>query len=93
MNLHGLPCSNLRGNNFTRPLPAELLEKSKKGSLLLSIESINDEDISSCLEGSCSKNKGNKVVIPVLATIGAVVVLLTAVATVWIIKRRKKKGA
>ncbi|KAF5812781.1 hypothetical protein HanXRQr2_Chr03g0090521 [Helianthus annuus] len=60
MILHGLPCSNLRGNNFTRPLPAKLLEKSKKGSLLLSIESISDEDISSCLEGSCNKKEGNK---------------------------------
>ncbi|KAI7727678.1 hypothetical protein M8C21_031631, partial [Ambrosia artemisiifolia] len=35
---------NLKGNNFTRPLPAELLAKSKDGSLLLSIESISDDD-------------------------------------------------
>ncbi|KAI3763357.1 hypothetical protein L1987_53813 [Smallanthus sonchifolius] len=84
---------NLRGNNFTRPLPAELLAKSKEGSLLLSIESTSDEDISSCLEGSCRKKKSNKVVIPVIATIGAVIVLLAALAIVWIIKRRKTKGS
>lgn len=35
MVLHCLSYSNLTGNNFTRPLPAELLAKSKKGSLLL----------------------------------------------------------
>ncbi|KAI3670516.1 hypothetical protein L1987_87852 [Smallanthus sonchifolius] len=91
MILHGLPYSNLRGNNFTRPLPAELLAKSKEGSLLLSIESTSDEDKSSCLEGSCRKKKGNKVVIPVIATIGAVIMLLAALAIIWIIKRRKTK--
>ncbi|GJR37177.1 leucine-rich repeat transmembrane protein kinase protein [Tanacetum coccineum] len=35
---------NLTGNNFTRPLPAELLAKSKKRSLFLSIEESGDQD-------------------------------------------------
>ncbi|XP_076937131.1 putative LRR receptor-like serine/threonine-protein kinase At1g05700 [Bidens hawaiensis] len=84
---------NLKGNNFTRPLPAELLAKSKKGSLFLSIESISEEDKSSCLEGSCGKSKGTNVVIPVTTTtIGGVIMLLIALAIVWIIKQRKTKG-
>ncbi|GKF78986.1 leucine-rich repeat transmembrane protein kinase protein, partial [Tanacetum coccineum] len=33
--LDNLKLLNLTGNNFTRPLPAELLAKSKKGSLFL----------------------------------------------------------
>ncbi|XP_076950193.1 uncharacterized protein LOC143623097 [Bidens hawaiensis] len=82
---------NLKGNNFTRPLPAELLAKSKKGSLFLSIESISEEDKSSCLEGSCRKSKGSNVVIPVTTTIGGVIMLLVALAIVWIIKQRKTK--
>ncbi|XP_076950199.1 putative LRR receptor-like serine/threonine-protein kinase At1g05700 [Bidens hawaiensis] len=82
---------NLKGNNFTRPLPAELLAKSNKGSLFLSIESISEEDKSSCLEGSCRKSKGTNVVIPVTTTIGGVIMLLIALAIIWTIKQRKTK--
>ncbi|KAI3763349.1 hypothetical protein L1987_53803 [Smallanthus sonchifolius] len=45
--LDNLRILNLTGNKFTRPLPAELLRKSKKGSLWLSIE---ESSGGSCLE-------------------------------------------
>ncbi|GKE80588.1 leucine-rich repeat transmembrane protein kinase protein, partial [Tanacetum coccineum] len=51
--LNNLKLLNLTGNNFTRPLPAELLAKSKKGSLFLS----GDQDKGYCLNGSCKDTK------------------------------------
>ncbi|GKA75706.1 leucine-rich repeat transmembrane protein kinase protein, partial [Tanacetum coccineum] len=52
-NLSMIESLNLTGNNFTRPLPAELLAKSKKGSLFLS----GDQDKGYCLNGSCKDTK------------------------------------
>ncbi|PWA87672.1 leucine-rich repeat transmembrane protein kinase protein [Artemisia annua] len=80
---------NLTGNNFARPLPSELVEKSKDRSLLLIIEGINNQDKGSCTKDSCRKNKNNKVVILVTATIAATFVLLTTLAILLIIKRRR----
>ncbi|GKF09069.1 leucine-rich repeat transmembrane protein kinase protein, partial [Tanacetum coccineum] len=51
--LDNLKLLNLTGNNFTRPLPAELLAKSKKRSLFLS----GDQDKGYCLNGSCKDTK------------------------------------
>ncbi|PWA70162.1 leucine-rich repeat transmembrane protein kinase protein [Artemisia annua] len=80
---------NLTGNSFARPLPSELLEKSKDRSLLLIIEGISDQDEGSCPKDSCKKNTDSKVFIPVIATIAAVFVLITILAIIWIIKRRQ----
>ncbi|GJT56809.1 leucine-rich repeat transmembrane protein kinase protein [Tanacetum coccineum] len=81
--------SNLTGNNFTRPLPAELLAKSKKRSLFLSIEEIADQDKGYCLNGSCKNKKQARVVIPVMVAIATVIMLLTASAIVWMMIKRK----
>ncbi|GKD38164.1 leucine-rich repeat transmembrane protein kinase protein [Tanacetum coccineum] len=56
--LDNLKLLNLTGNNFTRPLPAELLAKSKKRSLFLSIEESGDQDKGYCLNGSCKGGFG-----------------------------------
>ncbi|GJW27867.1 leucine-rich repeat transmembrane protein kinase protein [Tanacetum coccineum] len=76
-------------NNFTRPLPAELLAKSKKRSLFLSIEEIADQDKGYCLNGSCKNKKQARVVIPVMVAIATVIMLLTASAIVWMMIKRK----
>ncbi|KAI3796349.1 hypothetical protein L1987_39019 [Smallanthus sonchifolius] len=78
---------NLTGNNFTRPLPSELLEKAKKGSLSLSIEDDMDQDTNACPKGSCKNNMRKKVVI--VATTYALFMLLTILAVLWITKRRR----
>ncbi|KAI7727144.1 hypothetical protein M8C21_020169 [Ambrosia artemisiifolia] len=89
--MHGLPCSNLIGNNFTKPLPAQLLAKQKKGTLLLSIEESSDEDKSSCQEGSCGNNKHKKArFLVVTIAIGLSVVVLLSLVIIWLVKRRKK---
>ncbi|GJW19410.1 leucine-rich repeat transmembrane protein kinase protein [Tanacetum coccineum] len=89
-NLDYLKLLNLTGNNFTRPLPAELLAKSKKRSLFLSIEEIGDQDKGYCLNGSCKNKKHAKVVIPVIVAIATVIMLLTGFAIVWMMIKRKK---
>ncbi|GJZ19249.1 leucine-rich repeat transmembrane protein kinase protein [Tanacetum coccineum] len=73
---------NLTGNNFTRPLPLELLAKSENGSLMLIIED-------ACPKNSCRSNKSKKVVISVTATLAALFVLLTTLGILWIIKRSR----
>ncbi|KAD6118658.1 hypothetical protein E3N88_09929 [Mikania micrantha] len=89
-NLTMIESFNLIGNNFTRPLPVELLEKSKKGSLSLS----NGEDKRSCLEGSCRNNehKISRVIIVAIVIALAAVAILSTFAIVWIIKRQRKKA-
>ncbi|KAJ9559696.1 hypothetical protein OSB04_004856, partial [Centaurea solstitialis] len=91
-NLTMIQSFNLTGNDFTRPLPAGLLEKSKNGLLLLRIEESSDADTASCPMGSCKSNKHNKVIIPVISTCSALFLLLTILAILWIIKRRQTQG-
>ncbi|GJW49980.1 leucine-rich repeat transmembrane protein kinase protein [Tanacetum coccineum] len=83
---------NLTGNKFARPLPSELLQKSKDRSLLLIIEGISNQDKGSCPEDTCKKNKHNKVVIPVIATVAAFFVLITTLSIIWIFRRRQPHG-
>ncbi|GJZ97550.1 leucine-rich repeat transmembrane protein kinase protein [Tanacetum coccineum] len=90
--LNFLETLNLIGNNFTRPLPPELVAKSEKGSLRLIIEGISDQDKVVCPMSSCEKKKHSKVVIPVTASIAAFFVLLITLAILWIIKRRRTKA-
>ncbi|KAI3670521.1 hypothetical protein L1987_87857 [Smallanthus sonchifolius] len=85
--LDNLRILNLTGNKFTRPLPAELLAKSKKGSLWLSIE---ESSGGSCLEGSC-RNKNHKIV-AILAPIIGGIMILSIVVIVFIVKKLKNKA-
>ncbi|KAI3670525.1 hypothetical protein L1987_87861 [Smallanthus sonchifolius] len=78
---------NLSGNNFTRPLPAEFLAKSKKGSLSLSIE-----DIGSCLKASSTSNKHTIVILAITIITLFIVGLFASVIIVWEVKRRKAKA-
>ncbi|XP_059638957.1 putative leucine-rich repeat receptor-like protein kinase At2g19210 [Cornus florida] len=82
---------NLRGNNFTGSVPEELLQKSKNGSLLLSIDGNGaTENTNPCQSVPCKKKK-NKVVIPVVASVTALFVLLIAIGSaLWIIGKRKR---
>ncbi|KAK1574809.1 hypothetical protein Q3G72_000139 [Acer saccharum] len=78
----------LNGNKLTGLVPADLIKKSKNGSLTLSVE--GDPDI--CLSAaSCKKN--NKIVVPVVALIAAFsVFLITILVIFWRLKMRKKQA-
>ncbi|PON39639.1 Mitogen-activated protein kinase kinase kinase, partial [Parasponia andersonii] len=86
--LPNLRVLNLERNKLTGSVPAELIEKSEKGSLSLSV----GENLILCASHSCEtekiKKKKNNVLIPVLASIGVVILLLIAVAIFVGIKRR-----
>ncbi|XP_059638956.1 senescence-induced receptor-like serine/threonine-protein kinase [Cornus florida] len=72
----------LKGNNFTGSVPESLLEKSKNGLLLLSIDATLATE---------NTNHQNKVVIPVVASVTALFGLFIAIGFVlWIIEKRKR---
>ncbi|KAI3521453.1 hypothetical protein L1887_10919 [Cichorium endivia] len=81
---------NLRGNNFIGPIPEELLAKSKNGSLSMSFDGQStDEAGSSCGMNRCKNKKDKKFIAPVIATVASLFVILTALTTIWIIKKQK----
>ncbi|KAM0031511.1 putative non-specific serine/threonine protein kinase [Helianthus debilis subsp. tardiflorus] len=77
--LDSLTILNLMGNNFTRPIPAELLAKSKNG-LRLSIEESSGED----------KSSSTRIIAVILAPVIACIVVLSII--VFIMKQRRKKA-
>ncbi|KAA8541722.1 hypothetical protein F0562_022874 [Nyssa sinensis] len=80
--LAALQVLNLKGNNFTGPIPVELLERSKNGTLSLSIDD--------CESAPCNKKKNN-VVVPVVSSVAAFFAVSIAIlAVLWIIKKRKQ---
>ncbi|GMY34473.1 LRR receptor-like serine/threonine-protein kinase IOS1 [Fagus crenata] len=85
-NLPSLRVLNLEGNNLTGSVPAALLEKSKSGSLSLSV----GENPNLCSPTSCTNEKTKKknIVVPIVASVGGFILLLTAAAIFWIINRR-----
>ncbi|XP_020968046.1 probable LRR receptor-like serine/threonine-protein kinase At1g05700 [Arachis ipaensis] len=101
--LQSLKVLNLGNNNLTGLVPNGLLDKSKKGSLSLSVE----HNPNLCASTSCNqqtggaisnkkkKNNNNHIVIPIAASIAGVLVLLAIVATAVIcgLKKRKPKAA
>ncbi|KAH9665594.1 protein kinase domain-containing protein [Citrus sinensis] len=76
---------NLEGNMLTGLVPIELIERSKKGSLSLSIGG-NPE---LCSSDTCKAKK--KFVIPVAASAVTLFILITALTILWILKRRKQQ--
>ncbi|ESW22558.1 hypothetical protein PHAVU_005G163100 [Phaseolus vulgaris] len=83
---------NLEKNNLSGLIPSALVEKSKKGSLLLSV----DQNPILCESGQCNvqdeeKKEKNNIVAPI-ASVSGVVILLIVVVAVWTLKRRKLKA-
>ncbi|XVF74468.1 hypothetical protein PTKIN_Ptkin13bG0112600 [Pterospermum kingtungense] len=77
---------NLRGNLLNGSVPVKLIERSKNGSLSLSVEGNRNL----CSSASCKENK--KFIIPVVASAAAFFVLVIALTTLWSIRRRKKQA-
>lgn len=85
---------NLQNNNLSGSIPMELIERSNKGSLLLSVE--GNPNLASvggnpnpCASSPCKKRKN--IVVPVVAAAGGfVILLLCGLALLWHLKRRKK---
>ncbi|KAM3699584.1 hypothetical protein ACB098_05G036400 [Castanea mollissima] len=84
--LQYLTVLNLERNQLSGSIPTELLERSKNGSLLLSV----GESSNFCGSGSCKKKKN--IVIPVVASTGGFFILsLTVAAILWVLRRRKQQ--
>ncbi|GMY34485.1 probable LRR receptor-like serine/threonine-protein kinase At1g05700 [Fagus crenata] len=76
---------NLQNNNLSGSIPMELIERSNKGSLLLSVGG----NPNPCASSPCKKKKN--IVVPVVAAAGGfVILLLCGLALLWHLKRRKK---
>ncbi|KAF3962683.1 hypothetical protein CMV_012834 [Castanea mollissima] len=78
---------NLKQNQLNGSIPAKLIERSEKGSLLLSV----DENSNFCGSGSCNNKKKN-IVVPIVASVGGLFILsLTVVAILWGLRSRKQQ--
>ncbi|XP_065632094.1 LRR receptor-like serine/threonine-protein kinase IOS1 isoform X2 [Quercus suber] len=78
---------NLKQNQLNGSIPAKLIERSEKGSLLLSV----DENSIFCGSGSCNKKKKN-IAVPIVASVGGLFILsLTVVAILWGLRSRKQQ--
>ncbi|KAM6601566.1 hypothetical protein CsatA_021175 [Cannabis sativa] len=83
---------NLRGNNFTGPIPDALLERRKNG-LLLSIDTNNWNSTNACPSNSCGKNN-KSFVVPLAASLsGLLFVCFTIVVIIWRLKRKPHNKA
>ncbi|XVE88773.1 hypothetical protein DITRI_Ditri19aG0095700 [Diplodiscus trichospermus] len=79
---------NLKKNKLIASIPAELIQRSKDGSLILSVG--GNPDL--CSSISCD-NKNTKLVASVAASVAASFALITALAVFWYLKRRKQQVA
>ncbi|XP_060669442.1 LRR receptor-like serine/threonine-protein kinase IOS1 [Ziziphus jujuba] len=84
--LKKLSVLNLKGNKLRGSVPAELVQKSMNGFLSLSVE--DNENL--CASLSCKKKKN--ILIPIVSSIGALLVLLNAAAIFVVLKRKKQPG-
>ncbi|KAK9054734.1 hypothetical protein SSX86_025813 [Deinandra increscens subsp. villosa] len=83
----------LKGNNFVGPVPAGLQAKADKGSLSLSLDDKSTgEPASSCDMNTCKNKKGNKIIVPVTASVASLFLILIAFTAVWMIKKQNKHG-
>ncbi|KAG9456531.1 hypothetical protein H6P81_001039 [Aristolochia fimbriata] len=84
--LSSLTFLNLSGNNFTGPVPSALLQRSKSGTLLLSVDSnssVNNSD--TCATSSCKKKKKSAAV-PVSVSLSVVALIMLVAGFIF---RRK----
>ncbi|KAL2332318.1 hypothetical protein Fmac_019899 [Flemingia macrophylla] len=88
--LQHLKILNLENNNLSGSIPSALVEKSKKGSLSLSVS----QNPHLCESGQCNTkdDKKNQIVTPLVASISGVLILLAVVTILWTLKRRKSRG-
>ncbi|KAM1189790.1 hypothetical protein ACFX2J_025426 [Malus domestica] len=80
---------NLEGNKLNGSVPADLIERSKSGSLSLSV----GENADLCVENSCKKKKKN-IIVPIVAAIGGffiLVVVLVVAIFMWLKRGRKQE--
>ncbi|XP_014499513.1 LRR receptor-like serine/threonine-protein kinase IOS1 [Vigna radiata var. radiata] len=90
--LQHLKILNLKNNNLSGLIPSALVEKSKGGSLSLSVDQNLCESIQ-CNEQDKEGGKKKSNVTPIVASVSGVVILLVVVtAILWTLKRRKMKA-
>ncbi|KAK8469754.1 hypothetical protein PHAVU_005G164400, partial [Phaseolus vulgaris] len=90
--LQHLKILNLEKNNLSGSIPSALVEKSKEGSLTLSL----GQNPHICEHGQCIEHRKhrNNIVIPLVASIcGGLILLGTVTAILWILRRRKSKAS
>ncbi|XP_060672896.1 LRR receptor-like serine/threonine-protein kinase IOS1 [Ziziphus jujuba] len=85
--LQNLRVLNLKRNMLRGSVPAELIQKSHNGFLSLRV----GENKHLCASNPCKKK--NNILIPLVSSIGALVVLLNAAAIFVFLKRKKQEGA
>ncbi|KAK8524870.1 hypothetical protein V6N12_029722 [Hibiscus sabdariffa] len=85
--LQSLTLLNLNDNSLNSSVPAELVERSRNG-LALSVEG----NPNLCAKASCVKKKKKNTVVPVVASVVSVAFLVTVVAILWRIRKRKSQG-
>lgn len=84
--LPNLKVINLEKNKLNGSVPAELVERSRSGSLTLRVE----ENGNLCAAISC-QGKKNNVPIPVIASVGGVLLLLLAAVAIYMGVKRGRK--
>ncbi|XP_061356610.1 probable LRR receptor-like serine/threonine-protein kinase At1g05700 [Gastrolobium bilobum] len=86
--LQSLKVLNLENNNLTGFVPSELLDRSNKGSLSLSV----GKNPNLCDSASCNpQTDKNSIVIPVVAAVAGILVLLVIAAAAVICSLKKRK--
>ncbi|KAI3451155.1 hypothetical protein Pfo_007820 [Paulownia fortunei] len=88
--LHSLRYLYLGGNNFNGSLPPALLEKSRNGSLILSLE-IPTNHTNPCPNDAC-KRKKNTIIAPIVASLAAFSATIALSTLICMIIRRKRQA-
>ncbi|GLT72858.1 hypothetical protein SLA2020_447570 [Shorea laevis] len=84
--LQYLTILNLERNQLSGSVPVELIARSETGSLSLRV----DDNPNLCGSGSCKKKK-NSTVVPIVASLGGLLILSLIVAAIFLGLRRRKK--
>ncbi|XP_068303430.1 LRR receptor-like serine/threonine-protein kinase IOS1 [Pyrus communis] len=82
---------NLERNKFNGSVPADLIERSKSGSLSLSV----GENADLCAENSCKKEETKKkkknIIVPIVTAIGGFFILVVLVVSIFMWLKRGRK--
>ncbi|KAL8243449.1 hypothetical protein R6Q59_009707 [Mikania micrantha] len=79
-----IPLKDLRGNQLSGYVPKLLLERSRSGLLILSVDGRNICDSTSC------QNNKKKILVPILAPLLSFLVVLLLLIIFWRTKRKQK---
>ncbi|KAM1413365.1 hypothetical protein ACFX13_026259 [Malus domestica] len=91
--MRNLKVLNLEGNKLNGSVPADLIERSKSGSLSLSV----GENADLCVENSCKKEETEKkkkkknIIVPIVAAIGGFFILVVLVVAIFMWLKRGRK--